>query len=115
MSAYSGAVTIRTLFATMIALALLAAPSAAFAAMPPAVTGHHRQAMQMGHCQSAPARSDHKAPAKGCCMAMCLALAVAPEPPLGGIRTAHASDYFVAPISWHGFIGEIATPPPKIS
>jgi hypothetical protein len=100
----------------MIALALLAAPSAAFAAIPVAAVPHHdMQAMQMDHCQSAPSSSDRKAPVKSCCMSMCMALAVAPEPAGDAMGLAHFFSYFVGPTSWHGYLGEIATPPPKLS
>jgi hypothetical protein len=106
----------KKLFAILIALAVLLAPAftragQAFAAVP----DHHMQMMESGRC-SMPAgdTADHdKAPAKNCCMSMCMAVAIAPPVPPAheevrrapaepGVRTFHV-----------GLPAEIATPPPR--
>jgi hypothetical protein len=104
----------KSLFAILVALAVLVAPSAAFAGM--AVAAHHRgmQSMEMGHCQTPPSKDADRGKAdKNCCISMCLTLAVAPAAPAGAVEVPHAVTYFTAPQSWHGYLGEIATPPPR--
>jgi len=118
MSAYGLAVSIRKLFAMMIALAVLLAPSVAYADMPMAMGPHHdMQMMQMGHCQMPPSKSDghDKADGKSCCISMCMAVAIAPPVPTTSVEPAHVSTYFAVPTSWHGYLGEIATPPPRVA
>src|SRR5213080_911674 len=81
MSAYVRLVSIRRLFAFVLALSVLFAPGVAGAAM--AASPHHDMAMmEAGHCQSPPSNSgDHKMGGKSCCIAMCMAIAVAPSTP----------------------------------
>jgi hypothetical protein len=101
----------RKLFAIILALGVLFAPSFAYSAAPrPDV-----QAMEMGHCQMLPSKSaDHgKVDGKNCCIAMCMAVAVAPSASLQVAEPRHQVAYFVAPQSWRGFLSEIATPPPR--
>lgn len=105
--------SIRTLFAIVIALAVLLSPAGqAFAAVP----DHHMQMTQFAPCQMPPAKSgDHGKMDKNCCMAMCMTVAVAPSAPADVADQAHAFSYFSVPKSWHGYLGEIATPPPRIA
>ena len=108
--------SIRKLLGILIALAVLFAPSAAYAAMPMAPTAHgDMQMMEMGHCDAPPSKSaDHdKNAGKSCCISMCMAVAVAPDAPAADVEVEHAATYFAVPASWHGFLGEIATPPPR--
>jgi hypothetical protein len=44
-----------------------------------------------------------------------MAVAIEPTVPaqLGNIH--HQATYFAVPTSWHGFLGEIATPPPRLA
>lgn len=106
---------VRRILSIFVALSVLFAPSftragAAFAAAP----DHQARMMEAGPCKMPPANSaDHKAPAKSCCMAMCMAVAVTPEAPARGLGVKHAASYFAVPSYWHGFFGEIATPPPR--
>lgn len=116
MRPYTQAVSIRRLFAILVALALLFAPAftdagEAFAATP----DHHARMMEAGHCQMPSSNSgDHnKAPIKSCCVAMCMAVAIAPDVRAAVVAQAPATAYFAAPGSWHGYLGEIATPPPR--
>jgi hypothetical protein len=116
MSAYAQLVSIRKLFAIFIALAVLIAPSVAYAAMPTALTPHHdMRTMDVGHCQMLPSKSsDHnKFDGKSCCISMCMAVAVAPFTPADTVEPKHSVAYFAVPQSWHGYLGEIATPPPR--
>jgi hypothetical protein len=116
MSAYAHPVNIRRFLAIFIALAVLFAPSVTYAAMPMAAAPHHdMQMMDMGHCQMPPSKnSDHnKFDGKSCCISMCMAVAVAPSAPADGVEPNHPVTYFAAPQSWHGYLGEIATPPPR--
>ena len=119
MRPYGVLMSLRQLFAIMIALALSLAPAfsrlgEAFAALP---DGHHKQMVKGGHCQppeNAPNEGD-KAPEKSCCLSMCMGVAVAcPNrvqdnypalvPAISAVRSLHLS-----------YLGEIATPPPKFA
>jgi hypothetical protein len=108
-------VSIRKLFALLLALAMLFAPAVTYAAMPMAMGQGGMQMMAMGPCEAPPSKTDHKSPAKNCCMAMCMAIAVAPDAPVALLEPRHAASYFAAPTSWHGHLGETATPPPRIA
>jgi len=117
MRSYSPSVSIKKLFAMLIALAVLLAPSVAYATMPAAMAHDHSMpTMEMGHCQTPPSKSaDHGKTDKNCCMAMCTAVAVAQVAPSDAAEPDHAVTYFAVPKSWHGYLGEIATPPPRIA
>ena len=118
MRSYRLAVSIRTLLAVFVALAVLFAPALtradeAFAAVP----DHLAQMMEAGHCQMPPAGSpEHdRAPVKSCCISMFMAVAIAPaappeEKPVQSARPVRraASLYVNSPI-------ELATPPPRLS
>src|SRR5690242_1040641 len=114
MRAYAPSVSVRKLFAVFLALAVLFAPSVTYAAMPMAM-GHSggMQMIAMGPCEAPPSNTDGKAPAKNCCMAMCMMIAVSPESPVALLEPQLAVSYFATPASWHGHLGEIATPPPR--
>ena len=106
----------RSLFAFVIMIAVLFASAVTGTASASAATmNHDMQMMEMGHCSSPPAKEDGKAPVKSCCIAMCVAGAIEPSAParLGDLH--HQTTYFAVPSSWHGFLGEIATPPPRVA
>jgi hypothetical protein len=107
--------SIRKLFGVLIALVVLSAPSVTYAAVPVAMApAHDLQMMGMGHCQMPPSKAGHdKADGKNCCLSMCMAVAVPPLAPADSVRLKHAATYFAVPQSWRGFLGEIATPPPR--
>lgn len=108
----------RRLFALLFVLAMIAAPLGmpVGAAMAAPVESHHDKAAMSDHCGDT---SDQGKPAKaadeGCCVAMCLGIAIAPasagEPALfAAIAARPAPDRFR-----RGFLGEIATPPPRLA
>lgn len=116
MRAYARLVSIRKLFAFTLALSVLFAPGVAGAAM--ASSPHHiMHMMQGGHCQTMPSSSgdDHKMTGKSCCIAMCMAVAVAPSTPAQSSPPRQQVAQFAAPQAYRGLPAEIATPPPRRS
>ena len=117
MRAYRTAMGTRPLFAFIAAIAVLFASALSGSAVASAATmNHDMQMMEMGHCSSMPSKEDGKAPVKSCCIAMCAAaVAVAPATPLRLPEPRRSASYSSVPTSWHGFLGEIATPPPRLA
>ena len=123
MSAYASRMSLRTLFAALVAMAVLFAPAMArageaFAAVP----DHHAQMMQSGHCKSAPSHSGDgessdrdKTAGMTCCISMCMAVAVTPAAPPQAVRLHEAAATFPVTDQYHGCIAEIATPPPRLA
>lgn len=105
----------RPILSFILALAVLFASgfTGAAAASATAMPGHDVQMMEMGHCSSSPAKDDGKVPVKSCCVAMCMAVAVEPATPARLNQVHYQAAYFAVPATWHGFLGEIATPPPR--
>ncbi len=100
------------MIAVLFASALTGTAAASAATMP----GHDMQMMEMGHCSSMPSKEDGKAPVKSCCIAMCTAaVAVAPSAPAELPIVQQALATFPILISYNGFLGEIATPPPRLA
>ena len=119
MTPYARPVSIRRLFAILIAFAMLLAPfamqSASAMAMAPAAD-HHAQMMDSGHCGEQPAKDhDGKRVDRSCCAAMCTAVAVAPMP----ISEPHAFASSIERPSLvqfdHSFLAELPTPPPRLA
>lgn len=107
--------SIRTLFAILVAVALLFAPAFTGAGMVQAAApDHHAQMMEQGHCDPA-SDEDQSEPAgkMACCGAMCMAVAVTPAT----IAFAKSLLGDVPVASLHGFRtgapAELATPPPR--
>ena len=117
MSAYRTIVGTKPILSLILALAVLFASAftGAAAASAAAMPGHDMQMMEMGHCSSSPASHDGKSMPKQCCLAMCMAVGVEPAAPAQLRHIDHQTTYFSVPTSWHGFIGEIATPPPRVA
>lgn len=117
MRAYPTVMGIRPLLAFVLTVAMLFASALTGAAAASAATmNHDMQMMEMGHCSSMSSKEDGKAPVKSCCIAMCAAaVAVAPAAPAEIAYIHHEVGYFAVPTSWHGFLGEIATPPPRLA
>ena len=117
MSATWGLMSIRKLFAMLVAFAVLFAPSVAYASMPMAMSSHHDlQMMEMGHCETPPASSGdhHKSDGMTCCMSMCMAIGIAPDAPVAlAEEPSPAMLYAPVRVFWHGRLAEIATPPPR--
>jgi hypothetical protein len=100
------------LFIILVALATLFAPGVTGAAM--AAAPHHGMAMmEAGHCQSPPSSGDHKMDGKSCCIAMCMAVAVAPSTRAETTPPREQVAQFPAAQAYHGLPAEIATPPPR--
>ncbi len=111
-------VTIRTLFALLMALAVLIAPApSAMGAAMAAIPDHHAQMAPDDHCATTPADSgaSDEAPAKSCCVATCTAVAVAPSGSIGELQPRVAPAVFPIATHYLGYLGEIATPPPRRS
>ncbi len=111
MPAPGAKISIRKLFALLVAVSLLFSPAAASAAM--AAGPDHMRIMDSGHCQMQPGSADHDKAAKNCCAAMCMALAVAPSTAVEPSPPRQQMPQFPASRSYHGLPGEIATPPPR--
>ena len=116
MSAYPQQMSIRKLFAILVAIAVLFAPaftgaSTAIAAVP----DHHAQMMENGHCDPAIGMDqDQDQPADmACCGDICMAVAVTPSSPqmvkplVGSVPAVGLHDFQT------GIPAEIATPPPR--
>ena len=117
MSAYAHRMSLRTLFAALVAIAVLFAPALtrageAFAAVP----DHHAQMMKSGHCKMTPSHSpdDGKA-GMTCCISMCMAVAVATPLPDAAVPVHDSVVSFSLTERYHGLPAEIATPPPRRS
>ena len=114
MSAYCNLMSIRKLFAILVAVAVLFAPAFTGVGMASAaVPDHHAQMMDKGHCESAKGEDQEEAADMSCCGAMCMAVAVAPS----GIPIAKPLIGSVPVASLHAFQtgspAELATPPPR--
>ena len=99
------------LFALAMTIAPLGMPAMAEAAAPAA---HHGQMAKSAHCDQQP-RPDrhHKAADKGCCAAMCIAVAV----PFGksGLAQYRPSRERPASDQDHiSYLAELPTPPPRL-
>lgn len=109
--------TLRRLFALLFAVAMMAAPLGMPAMAEAAVPASHHDMTggESGHCDEQP-RPDQpgKAADKSCCAAMCVAVVV----PVGAGELAdfHPPRERPAPDRFRrGYLGEIATPPPRLA
>ena len=105
---------LRRLFALLIGLAMTVAPLGMAEMSQAAVPAmHHGGKAAAGHCDEQQAPSHHgKAADKSCCAAMCIAIVVPSG--VGGVPAYHASRQRPASdIDRRGYLGEIATPPPR--
>ena len=114
MRAYSQLMSLRKLFAVLVAIAVLFAPAltnagTAYAAVP----DHHAQMMEKGHCDPATEQERDKSETLAYCDAMCMAVAVTPpasrvaKPLIGSLPVAGLHEFQT------GIPAEIATPPPR--
>lgn len=104
---------LRRLVTLLIGLAMALAPLGMPAMAEAASASHHGQSMHQGHCDEQPQPDQHrKSIDKNCCVAMCSAVVAPPGgadlPIFHATRERPASD-----LQRHGFLGEIATPPPR--
>lgn len=114
--AHVARVSLRSVFAILIAFAMFFSPFAmrsgsAMAAMP---SDHHSQMKATGHCggQSSSGTTD-KTHTKSCCVAMCTAIAVAPASPCEPLVFARAMARPGSEQSPHSYLAKLATPPPR--
>ena len=114
--------SIRTLFALLVAIAVLFAPAVTRAGEAlAAVPDHHEQMMQSGHCKTAPSHSDgekssgHDKAGMNCCISMCMAVALTTPAPAAAMATHAELPTFALIHQYHGCIAEIATPPPRLA
>jgi hypothetical protein len=71
--------------------------------------------MEAGHCQEPASKANHheQTDGKSCCIAMCMALAVAPLAPSEAAPPQQQVAQFALPAVYRGRLAEIATPPPR--
>src|SRR5262245_14124454 len=106
----------RLLFAMLIAFAMALAPLAmpageAMAAQP----AHHGAMAKAGHCPEAPMPSHHNQADKSGCVAGCMALANLPMRGLDAAMPASSRERPATDQFRRGYLGEIATPPPRLA
>lgn len=111
-------VSVSKLFAMLIAVAMLFAPFAmqsgsAMAAMP---SDHHAQVEGTTHCdgQSRPDQ-DSKSAEKPCCVAMCVAVTVAPTASADPHRFSRTPERPALDQFERSFLAELPTPPPRLA
>jgi hypothetical protein len=80
-----------------------------------AVPDHQIQMMEAGHCKSIPSGHDAKSDGKSCCISMLMGLAVAASAPMTETTERLSPPVFAVRTLNRPYVGEIATPPPRIS
>ena len=106
----------RPILAFVLTIAVLFASAfSGVAAVSAATPMHDMEMMEMGHCSSPPSSHDGKGMTKQCCISMCMAVAIAPSAPDEMPTAARAVATFSLQKSPVGYLGEIATPPPRRS
>ena len=109
---------VHTVFAILIAAAMLLAPLAirSGAAMAMAPSAHPEQMIDKGHCSGPASQQDNgEIPGDNCCAAMCNGLAVAADSP---VESAAQPERLVggSPVAdQHGVSAKLPTPPPRLS
>lgn len=111
-------VSLRPLFAILIAVGMLFAPlamqSGSAMAMAMAPADHQSQMMNQGHCSDQPTSGkDSKMSGKSCCIAMCTAVAIAPASPVEPMAFERVADRPSIDRLHHSFLIKLATPPPR--
>lgn len=116
MRAPNSIARIRNLVAILLAVVLLLAPTLTRAGMISAVQPHHAHMMeQTGHCHIPPSDSgdSDKSAGKSCCISTCLAITNDAAAPSDNQPLQRAALTVPVTIFHVGFLGEIATPPPR--
>jgi hypothetical protein len=111
-------VSLRPLFAILIAIGMLFAPLAmqTGSAMAMAPADHHAQMMEKGHCGDQPTQGkDGKTMGKSCCVAMCAAVAATAVSPVEPLAFARIVDRPSPEQFHHGYLAKLATPPPRLA
>ena len=110
-------VSVRYFLSMLVAAALAFAPFA----MPmgeasAAATSHHSSMGKAGHCDDQPAPAKHdKHQDKPSCAAGCMAAAMLPAIGEAVLQLPHATERPGLDRFYRGYLGEIATPPPRLS
>lgn len=116
MRAYIPLMTIRPILAFAVTIAMLFASAfTGVAVASAAVPIPNQEMMAMGPCSSAPMKHDGKGMTKQCCDAMCMAVAITPTAPEPMPLIIQSAATYPLPKSHIGFLGEIATPPPRLT
>ncbi len=109
-------VSFRSLFMMLCALAMMVAPLTMPAGRAAAAAPHHGAMAGAGHCgEKSDTDRSHKTVDDGCCAAMCLGLSMATA--MAGEPLPYDASALrpgAAPFR-RGYLGEIATPPPRLS
>ena len=109
--------SVRFLFALLLAVGLSLAPFAMPMGEASAVApGHHAGMAKAGHCddEPAPQQSDHHK-AKPCCAAGCMTAAMLPDLAEALLDLPRVTERPGLDRFYRGYLGEIATPPPRRS
>ena len=108
-------VSLRRLFATLVAAAMLFAPLAiqSGSAMAMAPGDHHAQMMEKGHCGDQPAEGEDGKMGKSCCVAMCMGVAVTAAVQMETVAFKRMLDRSSLDVFPHSYLAKLATPPPR--
>ena len=112
------AMSLRPLFAILIAVGMFLAPLAirSGVAMAMPLSGHHGQMAEDDHCGEQPAKNKHEKSAEdACCVAMCTAVAPAPASELEPQLFAASRDRPALDRFGRSFLAELPTPPPRLA
>lgn len=109
-------VSVRAFLSLLVALAMFAAPAFTRSGEAMASEPHHSAAMA-DHCEKPTTdNNEHsKAPAKSCCISMCMAVAVAPAAPDAEEALRQTPAVFSTKAFHKISPSEPATPPPRLA
>lgn len=103
-----------SLFALMVALAVLFAPAMSRGEALAAVPSHDMQMMVAGHCHSPVSNmADHHERDMSCCNAASIGVEAAIAVPPAQVEAGLAPASLPVPVLHRPFLGELATPPPR--
>lgn len=110
------AMSFRPLFAILVAVGMFLAPlairSGAAMAMPP--SDHQEQMATADHCGEQPAKNKHEKSGNSAdCIAMCMAVALAPASALEPQALSASRDRPALDPFGRSFLAELPTPPPR--
>jgi len=115
---HMAAMSLRPLFAILIAIGMFMAPLAirSGGAMAMAPSDHHEQMAMSDHCGEQPSNTKHqKSNESACCVAMCMAVAPAPAAKLEPHFLAASLDRPALDQFGRSFLAELPTPPPRLT
>jgi hypothetical protein len=109
-------VRLRTLLGLLFALAVLFAPAVTgVAAAQAAVPDHQAQMVKAGHCTSTPSGQRDYSDGRSCCISVNVGVAVAQVAPLVAAAPPAPTPISLVRALHRPYLGEIATPPPRLS